>query len=66
MNRFAAPARHHGSRRPDGSSLVSRTFVFTSGRTLSATLSTSGTHAIVIDPQSSETGSMTVTLTPGT
>jgi hypothetical protein len=51
--------------RPDGSQLVSQTFLFTSGRTVTADLPTDGTYAIVIDPQSSETGNMTLSLTPG-
>ncbi len=51
--------------RPDASPLVSQTFLFTSGSTVTADLPADGTYAIVIDPQSSETGSMTLSLTPG-
>jgi hypothetical protein len=51
--------------RPDGSPFVSQTFLFTSGRTVTADLPADGTYAIVIDPQSSETGNMTLSLTPG-
>jgi hypothetical protein len=49
---------------PNGSTLVSNTFLFTSGRTVTETLPADGTYAITIDPQSSETGSMTLTLSP--
>jgi subtilisin family serine protease len=49
---------------PNGSPLVSNTFLFTGGRTVTATLPADGTYAITIDPQSSETGNMTLTLSP--
>jgi subtilisin family serine protease len=52
--------------RPNGTALVSQTFLFTSGRTITMDLPTDGTYAIPIDPQSSETGSMTLTLTQST
>jgi subtilisin family serine protease len=50
---------------PNGSTLVSNTMLFTSGRTVTATLPADGTYTITIDPQSSETGNMTLTLAPG-
>jgi YD repeat-containing protein len=48
---------------PDGSTLVSPTFVGTSGGFIDVqTLATTGTYTIVVDPQSADTGSMTLTL----
>ncbi len=48
---------------PDGSALVSPTFVGTSGGFFDTqTLSASGVYSILVDPQSSDTGSMTLTL----
>jgi YD repeat-containing protein len=48
---------------PDGSTLVSPTFVGTSGGFIDVqTLATTGTYTIVVDPQGSDTGSMTLTL----
>jgi YD repeat-containing protein len=48
---------------PDGSTLVSPTFVGTSGGFIDVqTLATTGTYTIVVDPQTSDTGSMTLTL----
>jgi subtilisin family serine protease len=49
---------------PNSSTLVSNTMMFTSGKTVTATLPADGTYAITIDPQSSETGNMTLTLAP--
>jgi hypothetical protein len=49
--------------RPNGTTLVSQTFLFTSGRTVTMDLPADGTYAIPIDPQSSETGSMTLSVT---
>jgi hypothetical protein len=48
--------------RPDGTKLVSPTYVGTNGRTLTMTLSASGTYAVVVDPQGAATGAMTLTL----
>jgi hypothetical protein len=48
--------------KPDGTALVSNVFVSTLGRTINATLSSSGTYMIVVDPQGAATGSMTVAL----
>src|SRR5205085_1390272 len=48
---------------PDGSTLVSPTFVGTSGGFIDVqTLPATGTYTIVVDPQSSDTGSITLTL----
>jgi hypothetical protein len=47
--------------RPDGSTLVASTFV-TSSRTFTATLTATGTYAIVIDPYLDGTGILTLTL----
>jgi hypothetical protein len=47
---------------PDGTTLLSRTYG-TYGGTASLALPTGGSYAIVVDPQSSATGSATVTLT---
>ena len=49
--------------RPDGTTLVSQTFVTSVGRTITATLPTDGSYTVVIDPQGAATGSMTLTLT---
>jgi subtilisin family serine protease len=51
--------------RPNGTTLVSQTFLFTSGRTVTMDLPADGTYTIAIDPQSSETGAMTLSLTGG-
>jgi subtilisin family serine protease len=50
--------------KPDGTTLVPNT-IFGAGfdRTITATLPTSGTYTIVIDPQGNATGGMTLTLT---
>jgi hypothetical protein len=48
--------------RPDGTKLLSPTYVGTNGRSLTMTLSVTGTYAIVVDPQSAATGGMTLTL----
>jgi uncharacterized protein YhfF len=49
--------------RPDGTTLVTPTTVGTSGGFIDTkTLSTTGTHTILVDPQSNATGSMTLTL----
>ncbi|HSE15992.1 MAG TPA: IPT/TIG domain-containing protein [Pyrinomonadaceae bacterium] len=48
---------------PDGSTLVSPTFVGTTGGFIDVqTLATTGTYTIVVDPQNADTGSMTLTL----
>jgi hypothetical protein len=48
---------------PDGSTLVSPTFIGTTGGFIDVqTLATTGTYTIVVDPQSSDTGSITLTL----
>jgi len=48
---------------PDGSTLVSPTFVGTTGGFIDVqTLATTGTYTIVVDPQNTDTGSMTLTL----
>ena len=48
---------------PDGSTLVSPTFFGTPGGFFDVqTLATTGTYTIVVDPQGSDTGSMTLTL----
>ncbi len=48
--------------KPDGTTLASSTFG-NGGGTISATLPTTGTYTIVVDPQSSYTGSATLRLT---
>jgi subtilisin family serine protease len=48
---------------PDGSTLVAPKAFGTGGGMLTATLPIAGTYAIVIDPQTSSTGSVTFTLT---
>src|SRR5437588_3750035 len=49
--------------KPDNSTLVSSTAVFTSGKFINTvTLPTTGTYTIFIDPQGSSTGSMTLKL----
>ncbi len=47
---------------PDGSTLTSG-YILTTGGTLSATLGTTGTYKVVIDPNGAAAGSMTLTLT---
>ncbi len=50
-------------RNPDGSNLVSPTLMGTNGSFFDVqTLSATGVYTIVVDPQSSDTGSMTLTL----
>jgi subtilisin family serine protease len=48
--------------RPDGTRLVSPTYVGTNGRSLTTTLSVTGTYAVVVDPQGAATGGMTLAL----
>jgi RHS repeat-associated protein len=48
--------------KPDGSTLVSPTLVTTTGKTLTTTLTSTGTHTIVVNPRTTSTGSMTLTL----
>ena len=48
--------------RPDGTKLVSSTYVGTNGRSLTMTLSASATYAVVVDPQGAATGGMTLAL----
>jgi subtilase family protein/fervidolysin-like protein len=47
---------------PSGSTLVSNTSMFTSGKTVTTTLPATGSYTIVVDPQSSEIGNMTLRL----
>ena len=47
--------------RPDGTTLVPSTFV-TSSRTFTATLTATGTYAVVVDPYLDGTGVLTLTL----
>jgi len=48
---------------PDGSTLVSPTFVGTAGGFIDVqTLATTGTYTIVVDPQNADIGSITLTL----
>jgi len=49
--------------KPDGTTLVPPTFVGTSGGTINTTLTATGTHTIVVDPQAADTGSITLALT---
>ena len=49
---------------PDGSTLIAPASMTTSGKFLDATLVTSGTYTVRIDPVGTATGSATVTLTP--
>jgi subtilisin family serine protease len=48
---------------PDGQAVVPPTLVFTSGRTFTTSLPATGTYTIVVDPDSANVGSMTLTLT---
>ena len=48
---------------PNGTNLLSPTFFGTNGKTIALTLSATGTHAIVLDPQAAATGSATASLT---
>jgi hypothetical protein len=48
--------------RPDGTALVSPTYFGTSGKTLTATPATTGTYAVVVDPQKTATGGVTLEL----
>lgn len=48
---------------PDGTPLASPSFFGTGGGTITKTLTQAGTHTIVINPQDSATGNMTLTLT---
>ncbi len=48
---------------PDGTTLVTPQYVFSTGKTITATLPVSGTYTIMLDPQQAYTGSTTVTLT---
>ncbi len=49
---------------PDGSTVVTSTYVGTSGGSLSSpTLSTTGSYTLLIDPQGNDTGNITVQLT---
>jgi RHS repeat-associated protein len=50
-------------KKPDNSFLINPTFFGTAGATVIAQLPVDGTYTIVIDPQSSATGSATLTLT---
>ena len=48
--------------KPDGTTLVPKTLVGASDRTITATLPANGSYTIVIDPQAAATGNMTLTL----
>jgi large repetitive protein len=48
---------------PSGTTLLAPTYFGTNGKTLAVTLGSTGTHTIVIDPQSNATGSVTASLT---
>ena len=48
--------------KPDGTRLVSPTYVGTNGRSLTMTLPVAGTYAVVVDPQRAATGAMTLAL----
>jgi RHS repeat-associated protein len=50
-------------KKPDGTTLVSPTYISTSGTTITATLGPAGTYSIVVDPQAAATGNLTLTLT---
>jgi hypothetical protein len=49
--------------KPDGTNVVPSIFVGTSGATMTATLPVAGRYSIVVDPQGSYTGGITLTLT---
>ena len=49
--------------KPDGTTLVYPTYFGTSGKTLAAQVPVSGTYTVLIDPQSTATGSATLSLT---
>jgi RHS repeat-associated protein len=49
--------------RPDGSNLVAPTLVTTTGKVITATLNVTGTYTILVNPRSTNTGSMTLALT---
>jgi plastocyanin len=49
--------------KPDGTNLVAPTTVGTTGKTITATLTATGTHTIVLDPTSAYTGSLRLRLT---
>jgi hypothetical protein len=48
---------------PNGTKLLSPAFFGTNGKTIALTLSATGTHTVVLDPQAANTGSATLTLT---
>jgi hypothetical protein len=48
---------------PSGTTLLSPTFFGTSGKTVALSLAAAGMYTVVIDPQSSATGSVTAALT---
>jgi hypothetical protein len=48
--------------KPDGTRLVVPTYVGRNGRSLTMTLSVTGTYAVVVDPQYAATGAMTLAL----
>jgi hypothetical protein len=48
--------------RPDGTKLVSPTYVGTNGRSLTTTLSVAGTYSVFVDPKGAATGGMTLAL----
>ncbi len=51
--------------KPDGTTLVGLTLVTTTGRTFTVDPPVDGTYAVVVDPLSTATGSMTLTLAAG-
>ena len=48
--------------KPDGTTLVPRTLVFSYGRTFVATAPVAGAYTVVVDPQGAATGSMTLSI----
>jgi hypothetical protein len=48
---------------PSGTTLLSATYFGTSGKTIALTLGSTGTYAIVLDPQGNATGNANVALT---
>jgi hypothetical protein len=48
--------------KPDGTRLVSPTYVGTNGRSITTTLPVAGTYAVFVDPQGAATGGMTLAI----
>jgi hypothetical protein len=51
--------------KPDGTNLLAPTYFGRRGATFSLLPPTTGTYAVVVDPQAGETGSLTLALAPG-